>query len=67
MIRVASCMGGWCVRRQRCAYYRPGLEDEDPDDHLCEAGTFDAYHPAPLQAIPQIRGVQVAQRDEELT
>lgn len=37
-------MGGWCARRETCAYYRPGLM-LPALERLCEPGTFDAYEP----------------------
>lgn len=37
-------MGGWCARRETCAYYRPGSM-LPALERLCEPGTFDAFEP----------------------
>jgi hypothetical protein len=40
----ASCMGGWCNKRDKCALY---LKDDRrfPSERLCESGEFDAFIP----------------------
>lgn len=42
---TASCMGGWCRRRDSCAHY---VTDDRrvPVERLCEPGQSDAYSAA---------------------
>lgn len=58
---VASCMGGWCKRRDECSLYRPGLVESmagaDPDEdgpegvkqRLCEPGMDGVIEGHPLR------------------
>lgn len=36
-----NCMGGWCMKRDHCAYY--WLRSENTMERLCEPDNTDAY------------------------
>lgn len=45
----ATCMGGFCVKRDTCARYLPGSLDADPIERMCVGSDRSAY-------VPLIRG-----------
>jgi hypothetical protein len=46
-VTVASCMGGWCAKREACArYLQPGRGL--PIERLCEPGRTDAFEAVPF-------------------
>lgn len=43
---MPQCQGGWCVKREKCAYYHAQeVAGRAPADRLCEAGRYDAFQP----------------------
>lgn len=40
---MTACMGGWCISRDFCARYRPGLGDRVVLERLCEPGKRDCF------------------------
>ena len=47
---TTSCMGGWCVKRDRCAHYHAATEHQHPAERLCPPGQDGAG----LQHLEQI-------------
>lgn len=47
MIPLASCMGGFCSRRESCLHYREGTT-QPPAERLCPS-----YVERPLLMVPQ--------------
>lgn len=55
-----NCMGGWCMKRDHCAYY--WMQSDNTMERLCEPDNNDAYRrftirdleaPVPRQMDPQ--------------
>lgn len=42
---MSRCMGGWCTMRDKCAHYRPGMEDGTVFERLCMTGTDECFKP----------------------
>jgi hypothetical protein len=54
-----SCMGGWCTRRDRCAFYL-ATDRRFPIERLCERGDHDCFKHAALTTIRTIRLAEAA-------
>lgn len=55
-----ACMGGWCVLRERCSLYQPGMVSLVTFERLCTPGQSDCY--LPKQITPT--GVQILLTEE---
>ncbi|CAB4126106.1 hypothetical protein UFOVP73_31 [uncultured Caudovirales phage] len=40
---MSRCMGGWCTLRERCEYYRPGLESGTLFERLCMPNSTECF------------------------
>ena len=42
---IPACRGGWCMKRDKCARYRPGRIEKNVIDRVCGPKEADAFIP----------------------
>lgn len=59
---MTPCMGGWCLKRDKCARYRPGRIEQDLRQRLCGPKETEAFIPiypaAPKEPQKQTEAVE---------